>query len=253
MFKRIIVFAVVFILRIGFAWAGPIIEFDGRYWMPDFDSDIRVEESNIGTDFDVKDDLGFDDENFPDARVIWNTGPNSKFRIGYTQISYEGSQAISRTIEFGGKSYTGGTLVNSEMDISYMRLGWIWQFINIADKFKAGPVLEAKGIMADVKLEAPNLSPAVSEKEEFIGGLPTAGVALDFTPIDQLNLFCEAGALYAGEYGHFLDAEAGIEIKPLKNVSLIGGYRIVDLKVEYEPDYVKMRLIGPFAGGKIMF
>ncbi len=230
-----------------------LIEFDGRYWMPDFDSDIRVEDSNIGTEFDVKDDLGIDDENFPDARVIWNTGPNSKLRIGYTQISYEGSQSISRTIEFSGKSYTSGTLVNSEMDISYLRLGWIWQFVNIADKFKVGPVIEAKGIMADVSMEAPNLSPAVSEDETFLGGLPTAGLALDFAPIDQLNLFCEAGALYAGEYGHFLDAEAGIEIRPLKNVSLVGGYRIVDLKVEYEPDYIKLRLTGPFAGGKIMF
>jgi len=256
MLRNIFVIAAFVILASGLSWAGehPIIEFEGRYWMPDFDSDIRVEESDIGTQFDVKDDLGIDDENFPDARVIWNTGPNSKLRIGYTQISYEGSQNVSRTVEFKGKSYTGGTLVNSEMDVSYMRVGWVWQFINMFDdRFKLGPVIEVKGVMADVSLEAPNLTPVVSEEESFIGGLPTAGLAFDFAPIEQLNLFCEAGALYAGEYGHFVDAEAGLEIRPIKNISLVGGYRIMDLKVEYEPDYVKIRLTGPFAGGKIIF
>ena len=254
--KNFLLGGIVFVLAATAAVAGErrLIEFDGRYWMPDLDSSVRVEESEIGTEFDAKDDLGIGDENFPDARVIWNMTPGSRLRLGYTQIGYDGSQTVNRSLEFKGKTYSAGTLVNSEMDISYLRLGWIWDLLNVMDdKVRVSSVVEAKGILADVTLDAPNLSPAVSEEETFAGGLPTLGLAVSFMPIDQLNLFCEASGLYAGQYGHFLDAEAGVEIKPVKYISLIGGYRMIDLKVEYEPDYFSMQIDGPFAGGKIMF
>jgi len=254
--KKVLVCAGMVLGMCGFVLAGehPLIEVDGRYWMPNLEASVRVVESDIGAEFNAKDDLGVDDENFPDGRIIWNASPNSRIRLGYTQIEYSGSQDVTRSIDFNGQTYSAGTLVESELKLNYIRLGWIWQFINMFDeKLKLGPIVEAKGIMAEVSLDAPNLTPAVSESEEFAGGLPTAGLALDIAPIEQVNLFCEASGLYVGDYGYFLDAEAGVEFKPIKYVSIIGGYRIIDMKIEDEPSFANVRMDGPFAGGKINF
>ncbi len=105
--------------------------------------------------------------------------------------------------------------------------------------------------MADVSLDAPNLG--LNQAEAFAGGLPTAGLALDFSVIKQVNLFAEISGLPGGDYGYFFDAEAGVEYRPFENFSVVGGYRIIDLKVEDDPDFIEMQLAGPFVGGKVRF
>ncbi len=255
MLKKIllIIFLLVVFVSSGFAQEARV-EFEGRYWVTDLDAKAKAVESNIGTDFNLKDDLGIKDEDYPEARVIWHTGPNSQLRLAYTQVDYSGAQDIARTIEFEGKSYTAGTRVNSEFDLKYLSFGWIWKFINIAEgKIKLGSILGVKGLYADISLEAPNLSPPVSESEQFFGGLPTIGVALDINPIKKVNLFAEISGLTAGEYGYFFDAEAGLRIIPIKNFSIAGGYRIIDIKAEDDPDFVKVEITGPFVSATLRF
>jgi hypothetical protein len=230
----------------------PLLEFEGRYWMPSFSAKAKVVEAEIGSEFDAVDDLGIEDENLPDGRITWHTGPNSRLRLGYTQVDYSGSKDIARTIQFDGETYSAGTRVNSEMDIKYLRLGWIWQFINIAnDKVKLGTIVEAKALSADVSLEAPNAG--ISESEYVVGGLPTVGLALDINPVKNVTLFGEVSGLSAGRYGHFVDVEAGLEYKLCKYFSINGGYRLIDLKVDYDSNLAKLQIAGPFAGGKISF
>lgn len=230
------------------------LEFEGRYWVTDLTAKTKVVESSIGTDFDFKSDLGMKDENFPEARVIWNINDNNKLRFAYTLVNYSGDNNITRTIEFKGQSFTIGTLVKSELDIQYFRLGWVWQLVNLLDeKVKFGTIAELKGISADISLEAPNLSPSISESQSFLGGLPTFGAALDLNPIKKINLFAEISGLPAGNFGYFFDAEAGFKIKLIKNFALAIGYRIIDIKAENDPDFVRMKISGPFFSGTFRF
>src|SRR3989441_7493801 len=80
-----------------------------------------------GTKFDFVKDLGIDDEPLPDLRLSIFTGPNSKLRLGYTHAAFEGDTIIGRTIQFNGTDYPASTRVVSELDLHYLRLGWIWQ------------------------------------------------------------------------------------------------------------------------------
>ncbi|MEW6009070.1 MAG: hypothetical protein AB1629_05520 [Candidatus Omnitrophota bacterium] len=228
------------------------LEFEGRYWLTNLDADVKVVESGIGEKFDFKNDLGINDENLPEARIIWHTGPNSKLRLAYTQVNYSGDQSIARTVEFKGQSYTAGTRVESDLDIQYLRCGWIWQFVNLADdRIKVGSIIEAKGLMAGVSLKAPTLS--LSDSEEILGFLPSAGIVLDIQPIKKINLFAEVSGIGAGELGYFFDAEAGIKILAWDNFSIAGGYRLIDIKAENDPDFAKVEIGGPFVSATVKF
>jgi len=233
---------------------GVKVEFEGRYWITDFTAEAKVTESGIGTDIDLKGDLGLKDENLPDVRFTWYTGPKSKLRLAYSQVAYSGDETIERTIEFAGETYTIGSRVITDFDVKYLRLGWVWQFINIANgRVKLGTLLEAKGALVDISLDAPYLIPPVKESEKFIGGLPTIGAALDINPHKLVNIFAEVSGIYAGKYGYFLDGEAGIKIIPIKYVSILGGYRILDFQVEDDPDLAQLRISGPFVGITLRF
>lgn len=254
--KRVIIFMFVFIMFGLVSWVyanSEKIEAEARYWFTDLESKASVTASGVtGTDIDLKDDLGIGDEDLPEARLIWHTGPNSKIRLAYTQVNYSGSKNIEKTITFDGKSYTAGTNVESDLDIQYLRLGWAWQFINLAeDKIKLGTLVDVKVLMLEASLDAPSLG--FSESEDFAGALPTVGLVLDLNPIKKVNLFAEVSGLTAGDYGYFIDAETGIKITPLKNFSLSAGYRIFDMKFESDPDYAELTISGPFISGSIKF
>ena len=229
-----------------------VVEFEGRYWMPDLDANAKVEENGVGTDIDVKSDLGFGDENFPEGRFIWQANKKNKFQFSYLRFEYDGDKTITRQIEYNGRTYTAGSRVVSNLDVQYLRLGWNRQLLTFADdKLKFGFMLDVKGIIADMSLNASALG--FNESEKFAGGLPTVGLSLGANPHQKFNLFAEISGIPAGSYGHFFDAEGGIKFIPFKNLSLMAGYRVVDLKVEYDDNSADLQLTGPFFGGALRF
>jgi len=231
------------------------IELEGRWWFTDLQSKVKVTDSNgIGTDIDLKDDLGLKDEGLPEIRLTWYTGKKSKIWAAYGQVGYDGDENVQKTIQFGDTTYTLGTRVKTELDMKYLDVDWAWQFIYI-DKglFKAGTLLGAKVFWLNASLEAPDLATPIKEKEKITFGLPTLGIALDFNPHKMLNIYAQGSGLYAGSYGYLYDAEIGIKLIPIKILSIVGGYRIMQLKAEDGDDYAKAKLYGPFVGVTVRF
>lgn len=256
MAKKVLWFLVIIVLTPGMAFAqGDVkLEFEGRYWFTDMEGKVKVTENDIGTDVDFKKDLDMKDVGYPEVRLTWYTGKNSRIRAAYTQVEYEEDTDLRRTIIFDGGIYPVGTRVLTETDMRYFRIGWAWQFINI-DKgfFKLGPLIEGIGFWVEASLEAPNLTPPIKESEEFWFGLPAVGMALNVRPHRLLDVFAEGSGMYAGSYGYVYDCEAGIKLVPIKLLSFLGGYRILDFKAKHDPDYFKVRLHGPFVGVTVRF
>ena len=252
MFKKLFLAVCFFIISLSLGFTQDAkLEFEGRYWITDLDAKAKVDAAGVGgTTFDLKSDLGIQDEDFPEGRVTLNLG-SAKWRFAYMQVNYSGNQNISQTITFKGQPYTLGTNVTSDFDLVYLRFGRIWNLFDWGEKTKIGAVIETKGILANVQLDAPALP--LSESEEIIGGLPTLGVAIEINPIKKINLFAEISGLGAGGYGYFFDAEAGIKLIPFKNFSVIGGFRIIDLKLEYDDNLVEVKATGPFLGATLRF
>ena len=250
--RTIILLFITLVLLSGIAFA-EIIELDGRYWISDLRGTVRVTEGTAsGTDINFKNDLGIADEDFSDFRVLWRISPNCKVRLGFMEIGYNSDKNITEQINYKGQIYTIGTRVSSELDAQYLRLGWIWQFLNIADEtIKFGPIIEFKGVNLKASLDAPSLS--ISESEDFLGVLPTVGAALDVNLLNIINIFSEASGIVASDYGYLFDAEVGFKMTPLKYFTIKAGYRIVDFKFEDGSDYAKLKMSGPFFGGSFKF
>jgi opacity protein-like surface antigen len=235
-----------------FAESNITVEFEGRYWFTDLTAEVKVTQDNIGSDIDLQSDLGVGNEDFPEGRFTWYTGPNSRLRLAYMQIDYSGDKELQRTLEFDGGTYPAGARAITDFEVKYLRFGWIWQFVNLASgKVKFGTLLEAKGISADATLKAPDVS--LKKSDDLIAGLPTIGIAFDISPLDIVNFFGEVSGMTAGKYGYFFDAEAGIKIIPIRNLSILGGYRYFDIKAKDDTDFAKVRIAGPFVGATARF
>ena len=231
-----------------------IVELEGRYWFLDVKAKARVDSSSIpGTDVDFIEDLGLDAENAPGVRLTFGLPFNSKIRLAFTALHLEGDTTLAQTITFGGSAFTANTQVNSELDIHYGRLGWIWQPIVVPGILKLGPILELKVAVLDASVETRNTVPATKESQELGLILPTIGAAVDFTPHRVIHLFAEVSGLPAGSLGHIVDAEAGIRIVPLPFLTIAGGYRLFDLKIEHDDDRGRAKLYGPFVGVSVRF
>jgi len=240
---------------IGVAAAGEqraTLELEGRWWMPNLSAEGKVEQDDIGTEIDFKNDLGLADKDFPFGRLTWYIGPNSRLRASYTPISYSGDTAITKQIIFDGTTYTAGSRVITDLSVQYITFGWVWQPINIANgTFKLGPQIDLKGFLIDASLRAPALG--VDESANVPAGFPTLGLVADLNPTERMNVFADISGISAGSYGYFFDAEAGLKLIPVKNLSIVGGYKILRLNAEMDPDFFKMQIAGPFAGLTLRF
>ncbi len=238
------------------AWASqPAIELDGRYWITNINGNVNVPDSGLAvgkTDIDLKSDLGVRDKNVPDLRLIWHTGENSWLRLSYTKLDYSGDNTLSETIQFRGKTYNANSRVLSSLNVTYLSLGWAWQFIHFADEsVRLGTLISARGFWTKASLNDPEFN--VNEEKSIAFGLPTIGATADINPISMLDIFGEFSWMTAGKYGHLYDTEAGVKIIPIRYVSIEGGYRIFDVTAKDDPDYATLKIEGPFVGGTLRF
>ncbi len=231
-----------------------IVELEGRYWFTDVKAKVKVDSGGLeGTDVDFIDDLGLDAENAPGVRLTFGLPFNSKIRLAYTYLHLQGDTTLTQSITFGGAIFAAGTLVDSELELHYGRLGWIWQPIVVPGILKLGPVFELKVAVLDASVDSRNTVPTIKESQELGLILPTIGAALDFTPHRMIHLFAEVSGLPGGSLGYILDAEAGIRFVPLPFLTIAGGYRLFDLKIEHDDDSGRTKLYGPFVGVSLRF
>jgi hypothetical protein len=230
----------------------PTIEFEARYWFPELSGSVKAVSADVGSGVNYKDDLDLGNEGVPEGRITWYPGPNSWLRFSYFQVSYEGDNRLERTIAFRGREFTIGTTIQSTADIKDAKLGWAWQFINLADgKIKLGTLLEASLAWVDVSIKS--TGGLIKAEKSYTVPLPAIGFSLNVAPWKWMDGFLDLSGLPLGEYGHTFNVEGGLKIIPIKNVSVLGGYRYSDLKYENHPDFIKVRLSGPFVGATLRF
>ena len=81
---------------------------------------------------------------FAEGRFTWYINNEHRIRLAIAHISNDGSTTVQRGFTFHGTTFPAGATINSEIDFTYSRLGWTWEFINIdKNTFKFGTVLDA--------------------------------------------------------------------------------------------------------------
>lgn len=227
------------------------IEVEGRYWKPKLDAKVKVVENGIGTEFNAVNDLGFDEEKgFGEGRLQIKIFNRHKLNFSYLPMKWDGDKVLTSTIQFAGQTYTAGTRVQSEADLKFFKGGYELDLIVSKYGFLGG-TLDVMISDVNVQLKAPSL--ALDEKEGFTVPIPMIGLIARITPIKWVNLTARASGLPMGSYGHVFDAEAYLEINPIKYVGISAGYRYFSFLGEYDENKLDFKLDGPFAAVKVRF
>ena len=238
-----------------FAWAqvgeNYTVELEGRMWNVKLDSTVKVVQNGIGTDMKLVDDLGFDErKNFFEGRLQVKFARAHKFNLEYIPLKWDADKVITKTIEFSGQTYTQGTRVQSSTDLKFFKGGYEYDFLAGSLGFLGGTldVLVANG---NVQLKAPSL--AIDQKEDKTVPIPMIGLVGRVYPIRWVNLTAKASGLPLGSYGYVVDAEASLNINPIKYIGISGGYRYLETNLKYDNNSLNFKLDGPFVALDLRF
>ncbi len=228
-------------------------ELEARVWSLEMDGTIRVSEAGRGTEIQLPDRLGIDEDAATEVRLTWRLPGSLIIRFGYMPMSFSGNAMISEDIEFGGFVFPVAFDVASELDLDYARVGLGW-LVKAGDGFRIGPIVELKGIRAEADLVGSVLAiPLVSASEAQDAGFVSVGLGFDAAPMSKLHIVGEVGYAPALEYGELLEAELGIKFSPIKVLSVFAGYRLMDLDLEVDDDTLGLELSGPYFGASLTF
>lgn len=219
---------------------------------PSLDAQALVVERGVGTEVDFTEDLGMGDEPLATVRLS-HRGKRGFVSVAYEKASYSGDRVVQRTIEYGGKTYTVGTRVKSDLAVERGTVQLAWQFLASPDGSVAfGPMLELVGLRFEGQLTAPDHTPPLRQSDTFQVALPAPGLALDIRPGKHVRLFARGAILHLSE-GNYESVEAGIFLGPYGPLAVGGGYRSLQVKYRDDPDWARLDLSGPYVSLALRF
>lgn len=234
--KRVLLFLVLLsVVSFATASAAPAVEVN--YWQPSLSGGAKVTSGGVGTAIDVKDDLGFDDKNMADFRLI-----SGITKFSYSSVNFNGSNTINRQIDFNGTTYSASSTVTSDLKLKYFGVDWD-QTLDEERGLATALTFGVKGFQVDAALSDGTND---SAKKATVG-FPVVGFSVRAIS-EKATCFATISGLPLGSYGHFYDAEAGVKFTPSETFSLTAAYRRFDLNVKNDDDFLNFRMSGPYFG-----
>ena len=198
----------------------------------------------VGTEFDLKDDLGYrDDEAVPSAS-IW-IGGDHQFGLSWLSFETDASAQLVRAIRFEDLDFNIDSPVTSSLDATLVR--GVYK-LNLGDpSMQIGLIVG--GQYLDVSAEV--ASPAIGRADADISaGMPIAGADLRARPAPWLRLRGGATGFF-WEFDNvealYIDARADAAILFADHFLVGAGYRVIqiDAKDSNEPLEVDLTFSGP--------
>jgi len=184
-----------------------------------------------GTQLNFEDDLGFDDsKTMPAFLAAVRLGERWKIEFEYLSLSRDSSRAINRTINWGDRTYTVGTVVSSNFDSDVYRLSAGYSFIKDSQK-ELGVSLGFHVTDFSLGLAATGVG---AQAADAIAPLPTIGLygAYAFTPKWLLSGRLDYFSLNYGDYdGSLVNVSAGVDYRFTRNFGIGVAYRYIDYDV----------------------
>jgi len=204
------------------------VEVSYGFWHPDLEATISSEQLGIiGTEIDVKSDLGYTDEAIRQFRLVLRPGKKHKFRIEYVPVKFEGDTILNRSIVFNGILFNAGLPIQSQFEWDTWRLGYEYDFV-YTDRVFAGFIVEVRQTTAQLQLD----SPIDSEFTEAKGPIPGIGGIVRVYPAKKFSITGEITGLNVPEIddyeGQFIDVDIYGTFNFTHNFGVQAGYRALD-------------------------
>jgi hypothetical protein len=204
-----------------------------------------------GTTFDMQ-DVGLDSSEVSPAFELGVGTPIFDFHgfLGWQSWSTDGDGTISKTINFGGESFTAGSKVSSKAELSdlYAEVNWSPIALNLAG-FSIG--------LAAHQISVTSSLASGGQRAEFdeSGIVPTLALRAYVAPLDMLEaeIVVHGLAVPFGDIsGSYLFAQAQVAYYPMENIGVIGGWRHSMIDLEFDSGSTKaeasIALSGPYLG-----
>jgi hypothetical protein len=232
------------------------VEVGGYLWNPAPNIEITsaAEFGVLGTPIDFVNDLGIEQANFKQLKVVLRPSTSHKFRFEYTPISYSARSTLQRTLVFNGINFPLAVPIDSALTWKAYRFGYEWDFL-YRDKGFLGLLLEAK--YTDVEATLTNVFDT-----EFVHArapIPAIGVIGRVYPAANISVTGEFSAFKLPasideSYGaRFYDFDLYGTVNFSDHVGAQTGYRSFDVFYRIDNDEGTLRLKGLYLGGVVRF
>ena len=226
------------------------VEVRGTFSIPSGEANFSATSNSGSTisfsrDFDFRNELGFE------LRYQHRSeNRKHKFLVSYSDTSWERSATLARSFTFLGETYVANANLDGNLSLRQFRARYAYRWGN--DKFRIGPMFDAGVIKAQLRITGTTNNGARTREASTTKLAATVGYDLDYDPDSRVNLFNNLGAIaFQGE--HLFHVEGGVKYFPVRNFGISGGYRFQRYKVTDDPDFLTVRINGPFFGGIFRF
>jgi hypothetical protein len=242
--KRMFLISICFLAVFGIVL--PVSAFElgvrGYYWFPELSGVIRVDDAGIvGTELNLGDDLGVDNEIYPVIEVFAGIGKHHLSLACY-KLDYDGDTVLTKDIYFNGELFQVNDRIASSIEYYNYDVMYRYDLIDL-ENFLAGGSL---GLVARLMVfdgSASMASATVTTKEDFTAPIPMVGANFH---VGILKDLIEARVLVTGigySDNKVFDGQAEISLTPFPFLDIHGGYRF--LKIDVEEDDVKLDFENP--------
>jgi hypothetical protein len=219
-------------------------------WLPSADMSIASTQFGIiGSRIDFKQDLGVQDQKFPEFHLTLRPARKHKFRLQYIPIKYEQLGTVQRDIIFNGQRYRIGLPVNSALEWNALRLGYEYDFIATNRGF-GGFVLDFKMTDVTARLASQFVNEFAHAEAPIpaIGGIFRVYAASNISITGEITAFKLPDTLIERTTGHYVDMDFYGTVNFTNNVGARFGYRSLDVGYVVKSDSGNFKLKGIYFG-----
>lgn len=232
------------------------LEVGAMLWTPTPELNIQTGGlAAIGeSEVDFVKEFGIEDKRFTEYRIVAKPGRKHKLRFNYIPIEYMEEATLSRTVTFGGRTFTVGLPATGELKWQMWKYGYEWDPV-VGDRGFFGIIGELKynKIFASVS------SPLDTEITEATAPIPTIGIIGRGYPSKNVSVTAEFTGFKVPDFfsdefeAKIYDFDIYATINFGRAVGIQGGYRSLVAEYLVEDDAGTLRMKGLYFGGLLRF
>jgi len=163
-------------------------------------------------------------------------------------MKFKGKRELDAVLNIGPIALPINETLETVLRTDTYELAYMYDFY-LGDWVTLSPLLHLAGVHGKFDIEAKDSNNDWKESQ----WLPVfaVGMRAEFHLLPRLQVFGEGKGITIGKKATYWDAQAGLEIWPLKWVSIIGTYRWIDYDVDWDNLVLNARMEGPFIGASI--
>jgi hypothetical protein len=217
-------------------------------WHPTLTSQLQYDTTQLKGDLvDLKTDLGIPDTHTFELRASIQFTPGQKLRGSYTKLDYSGDTLASRTFNFNGNTYTGGTEVVSSLKGTYYQAGYEYDFVKTQGGY-LGLMIGGELVRATASIQAPAL--AQSSAADISVPVPILG-ASGRLYAGRFSLGGDAAGMTIGKRGTIYDLHGAIQFHVSDRIGLEAGYRLFHVKGQQDQQFLTFQQSGWHFGAEL--